>query len=177
MSVWRWLALAAAGAAVTSVRRRRTRRSPSVVSVAGRAGRSVEVARLASQVGATAASNRARRVFASAERREALDAELQLRTAEQVAASLGNMKGALMKLGQLASFLDTAMPDAARDALAQLQQDAPQMSGELARGVVEADLGATLGRLFGEWDAVAVAGASVGQVHRALSREVRGVVG
>ena len=102
MSVWRWLGLGALAAAATAGVRRRRHRLPSVISVAGRAGRSAEVARLASHVGATAASNRARRVFASAERREALDAELQLRTAEQVAEALGNLKG--LKLSHLSEF-------------------------------------------------------------------------
>src|SRR5207253_8690924 len=109
MAAWRWLALA--GLAAVVARRRYANRPRHVVSAAGRVSRGAEVARLASQVGAAAASNRARRVFASAERREALDAELQLRTAEQVAGVLGNMKGALMKVGQLASFVDDGMPE------------------------------------------------------------------
>ena len=86
------------------------------------------------------ATNRARRVFASAERKEALDAELELRTAEDVAATLGNMKGALMKLGQIASFVDDGMPEPVRQALEQLQADAPPMSAELAAEVVEQEL-------------------------------------
>ena len=143
--------------------------------MASRVGRSTEVARLASHVGATAASNRARRVFASAPRRQALDAELQLRTAEQVAETLGHMKGALMKVGQLASFVDDAMPEPVRAALGQLQQDAPPMSADLAAEVVEGELGAGPERLFQEWDPVPIASASIGQVHRAITRDDRAV--
>src|SRR6266550_7232921 len=175
MSVWRWLGLGALAAAATAGVRRRRRRLPSVISVAGRAGRSAEVARVASHVGATAASNRARRVFASAERREVLDAELQLRTAEQVAEALGNLKGALMKVGQLASFVDDAMPEPVRLALGQLQQDAPPMSAELAAEVVERELGAGPDARFLEWDPVPIAAASIGQVHRAITRDERAV--
>ena len=43
-----------------------------------------------------------------------------------------------MKIGQLASFLDDGMPENMRASLAQLQQDAPPMSVELAAGVIQA---------------------------------------
>ena len=73
--------------------------------------------RLGARVGGAAATNRARWLFASAERKEELDAELELKTAEEVANVLGNMKGALMKIGQLASFVDDGMPEPVRQAL------------------------------------------------------------
>ena len=52
-------------------------------------------------------------------------------------ASSGNMKGALMKLGQMVSYLDEGLPEHVRAALAQLQHDAPPMSGELAAAMVD----------------------------------------
>ena len=137
--------------------------------------RNAAVARLAGQVGANVAVTRAQKVFASAARREELDAALALKSAEQVAASLGNMKGALMKIGQLASFLDDAMPEPVREALAQLQQDAPPMAPELAAGVVETELGAAPDVVFAQWDEVPIAAASIGQVHRAMTRDGRAV--
>ena len=100
-----------------------------------------ELLRLGARTGGGYAGNRARRVFASAERRAELDTEHELRTAAQVGEALGNMKGALMKLGQMASYLAPGLPEPVRDALAQLQQDAPPMSPELAAGVVEQELG------------------------------------
>jgi len=135
--------------------------------------RNAELAKLAGQVGAGTATNRARRVFASAARRDALAEELQLQTAEQVAQTLGNMKGAFMKIGQLASFLDDAMPEPVRQVLSQLQQNAPPMSAELAAQMVESELGAAPVKLFDEWDPVPIASASIGQVHRAMTADGR----
>ena len=150
-------------------------RSLPPVSATSFASRNASLAALAGQVGARRASRSARSLFASAARKEDLDQELQLRTAEQVAATLGNMKGALMKIGQLASFLDDGMPKPVREALAQLQQDAPPMSAELAAQMVEAELGGVPEKLFAEWDPVPIASASIGQVHRAITADGRAV--
>ena len=95
---------------------------------------------------------RARKLFAGAERRVELDAERQLRSAEQIAERLGHMKGALMKVGQMASYLDDGLPEPVRLALAELQSNAPPMSAELAAGVVEQELGMPPEKLFVEWD-------------------------
>ena len=145
------------------------RRGPAPAPVvASRSARNVETARLASTIGAGVAVTRARKVFASAQRRQELDEALSLRTAEQVVESLGGMKGALMKVGQMASYLDDGLPEPIRDALASLQAGAPPMSGELAAECVERELRWRPEDLFVEWDPIPLAAASIGQVHRAL---------
>ncbi len=119
--------------------------------------------------------HRARRVFAAAERREELDRRFEIRSVEQVVATLGNLKGALMKLGQMASYLDQGLPEHVRSALAQLQADAPPMSPELAASAVAAELGAPPEEIFATWDPLPIAAASIGQVHRAITRDGRAV--
>ena len=160
-------AAGAIGAGLVALRRRRrtARRSTLRTSFSGR---TADLAGLGVRIGGTYASTAARKVFASAERKEALDREREMRTAEHVRDRLGGMKGALMKIGQMASYLDEGLPAPLRAALSELQSDAPPMSGELAAEVIERELGKRPEDLFVEWDPVPIAAASIGQVHRAL---------
>jgi predicted unusual protein kinase regulating ubiquinone biosynthesis (AarF/ABC1/UbiB family) len=137
--------------------------------------RNFRLARLGLRGGRRYAGHRARRLFASAERRDALDTEFQIRTAEDVTTELGNMKGAMMKIGQMASYLDTGLPDHVRQTLASLQYEAPPMAPELAAEHVKSELGGWPHELFVEWDSVPIASASIGQVHRAITNDGRAV--
>ncbi|MCX7620536.1 MAG: AarF/ABC1/UbiB kinase family protein [Acidimicrobiales bacterium] len=148
-----------------------TRQHEFPVRHASAAARNARLASLGAKAGGTYAVHRARRVFASAERKAALDLEFEMKTAEQVAEALGQMKGALMKLGQMASYLDQGLPEHVRAALADLQKDAPPMSAELAAQMVHEELGADPTEVFHEWDPVPIASASIGQVHRAITNE------
>jgi predicted unusual protein kinase regulating ubiquinone biosynthesis (AarF/ABC1/UbiB family) len=157
-------------------RRRRPRPEPgAVISATGRSARSAALARFGARTGGSYAAHRARSVFATAGRREELNDAFALRTAEQVAEELGNLKGAMMKLGQMASYLDQGLPSPIRTALAELRQDAPPMSAELAAGVLRSEFDMGPEELFAEWDPVPLASASIGQVHRAITHDDRAV--
>jgi len=101
------------------------------------------------------------------ERRQAILDAHHLRSAEDVLAAMGQMKGAVMKLAQIASFVSDDVPEQYRTALKQLQTAAPPMSFGLARKVIEDDLSAPLERLFAEIEPTPLAAASIGQVHAA----------
>lgn len=141
----------------------------------GLAHRNLRLARLGARGGRRYAWHKARRTFASVDRQLELDQEFQIRTAEDVTRELGNMKGAMMKLGQMASYLDTGLPDNVRTVMASLQSDAPPMAPELAAGQIETQLGAPPERLFARWDPEPFAAASIGQVHRAITNDGRAV--
>ena len=166
------VALGAIGVAVAG---RTADRPHGAVRHGRRARRNLRLAALGARTGGSYAGHRARRLFADAERRRQLDTAFELKTAEQVTEALGHMKGALMKLGQMASYLDQGLPEHVRTALADLQHNAPPMSAELAAAMVRDELGAGPEELFAEWDPVPIASASIGQVHRAITRDGRAV--
>ena len=114
-------------------------------------------------------SARPRGMGTPAERRAELDEQFAIRTAEDVAKELGEMKGVLMKAGQLVSFIFEALPEEAQAALATLQADAAPMAPSLAAGVVTPELGNPPERVFLDWTDLPVAAASIGQVHRAVT--------
>jgi len=137
--------------------------------------RGLAALRLVARGGARYAGNAPRLFAAAGEHRQRLRQDLALRTAEDVAQTLGAMKGVLMKIGQMASYLDDGLSPAVRRTLARLQDSVPPMSAELAAGVVEAELSLPPQVAFARWDPEPIAAASIGQVHRAITRDDRAV--
>ena len=140
-----------------------------------RIGRTLRVWRLTARNAVRFVAHRGRRRVTPRNRRAVLDDAFALRTADDVARELGNMKGALMKAGQLVSFVVEALPENAQQALSSLYADAPPMSAELAASVVRNEFGRPPESVFLDWSRVPAAAASVGQVHRAVTRDGRHV--
>lgn len=130
-------------------------------------------ARLAGQTGKSAARFIGTRLkaFANPERAQEFVDGFHEQTAEQLVEMLGEMKGAAMKLGQIASFYELSGPDETmgtyREALTMLQNSAPPMDAAMSRRVIEEEFGAPVEEVFATFEDEAVASASIGQVHRA----------
>jgi len=163
----RLLATAMAGAATLLLPRRRPGRL--------RLDRARAALRLAARGGARYAASAPRLFAVAGERRQQLREDLALQTAEDVAGTLGAMKGVMMKIGQMASYVDDGLSPAVRQTLARLQDSVPPMSPGLAAAVVEEELGAPPDRAFARWDPRPIAAASIGQVHRAVTLDGRAV--
>jgi predicted unusual protein kinase regulating ubiquinone biosynthesis (AarF/ABC1/UbiB family) len=106
--------------------------------------------------------------------REKMAAEVK-KTAEAMLRTLGEMKGLPLKLGQMASYIDGLAPPGYEErfqrALKRLLDKAPPLSPEAAVQMVTAELGAPPEEVFGRWDPEPFAAASIGQVHRARTRD------
>jgi len=101
---------------------------------------------------------------------EAVLAEVQQRTAEQLFRTLGELKGGAMKVGQQMSILESALPEdwvaPYRAQLTALQDSAPPMPTQTVRDIIEGDLGPGWRDQLVEFDPMPAAAASIGQVHQ-----------
>lgn len=97
------------------------------------------------------------------------------KTAEAMLKTLGEMKGLPLKFGQMASYIDGLAPPGYEErfqrGLKKLLDKAPPLSPEAAVQQVTSELGAHPEEIFGHWEREPFAAASIGQVHRARTRE------
>ncbi|GAA4031221.1 AarF/ABC1/UbiB kinase family protein [Allokutzneria multivorans] len=108
-----------------------------------------------------------------------VSAEFSAKTAEQVFAVLGQLKGGAMKFGQALSVFEAAVPEEMaapyREALTKLQSAAPALPAKTVHRVLAEQLGRSWEQRFSSFDDVPAAAASIGQVHRATWHDGREV--
>ena len=95
------------------------------------------------------------------------------RHSEDLRLALGGLKGPLMKAAQILATIPDALPREYAEALRQLQANAPPMGWHFVRRRMRTELGADWQRRFESFEREAAAAASLGQVHRAVSRDGR----
>ena len=146
----------------------------------GRIRRTAQVGSVVGTQGARYAGTRAANLTRSPE--EAADAleRRHLEAAQRMVATLGKMKGAAMKIGQLASFIDTEfLPPEYRelyqDQLATLRTQAPTMPWKDVHKVLQEEWEEPCEELLEDIEHEAAAAASIGQVHRAVLPDGRRV--
>jgi len=123
--------------------------------------RTFVTARLASKMGAAALKKQLGWSSAEVDERES-----EARAAELVA-QMGKLKGLVMKVGQMASYLPGSMPPAAQRVLAQLQDSTEPMAHSVVEQIIEQELGESASKAFESFERTPFAAASIGQVHSA----------
>lgn len=176
--LWIWVSSAtlSAGVAAIVVLWWLGRRRNDAGIVTSRVGRTTRMIGGSIRMSARHASRKLRHTFMSAESRAALDQRAHEESAKQALETMGQMKGALMKLGQIVSFMDESLPEAYQEQLKKLQAQAPAMSYDVVARVVREDLGKEPESLFNRFDRAPLAAASIGQVHRARLKDGTDVV-
>jgi len=90
---------------------------------------------------------------------------------EDILSTLGQMKGAAMKVGQIASQMSHLFPDEIAEKLQQLQHYAEPMPYELMAKSIRDSLGFSPEQLFRRFELEPFAAASIGQVYRAVTHQ------
>jgi predicted unusual protein kinase regulating ubiquinone biosynthesis (AarF/ABC1/UbiB family) len=97
-----------------------------------------------------------------------------VRNATRIVQTLGEMKGAAMKVGQMLSLHEGLLPPEVSDVLRSLQKEAPKVPAEVMEYEVRGAL-KNFDELFESMETDAFAAASIGQVHRGRLKDGRPV--
>src|ERR671922_2650373 len=122
------------------------------------------------------AGTRAANLVRSPERADEATGERAAALARELVEQLGRMRGAAMKVGQVLSTVDfTAIPESEREdfkrTLAALRDDVPPLPFPKMERLIREELGGPIDEFFSDFEREAFAAASIGQGHRAVTRD------
>jgi predicted unusual protein kinase regulating ubiquinone biosynthesis (AarF/ABC1/UbiB family) len=145
-----------------------------------RIARSTRLGGLVAGQSARWVGTRAANVLRSPDRADAATGERAAALARELVEQLGQMRGAAMKVGQVLSTIDfTALPEDEREnfkqTLAALRDDVPPLPFKQVEKLLREELGEKPATVFASFEETAFAAASIGQVHRAVTRDGRPV--
>jgi len=141
-----------------------------------RISRSARLGGLVAGQSARWVGTRAANVVRSPERADEATGERAAALARELVEQLGQMRGAAMKVGQVLSTVDfTALPEDERESfkqtLAALRDDVPPLPYKQVEKLLRSELGEKPSAIFASFEEEAFAAASIGQVHRAVTRD------
>ena len=135
--------------------------------VTSRTSRFFRLTGLTGRVSSSYTGQRIKEFFLDDRRIPLSRSQTHARNAERIVQTLGELKGAVMKVGQYMSIQTDLLPKEFADVLASLQKSAPPVEYDLVASVISSEFGKEPEALFAHFDTEPHASASIGQVHRA----------
>ena len=135
-----------------------------------------KLASMTAQVSGRFAQSKVKQWLQSEDAAQQSQNEMLVKNSQTIAKTLGELKGAVMKVGQMASITTDILPEPLAEALKALQKEAPPVGFEVIKTQVEKELEGSLEDLFSDFSQTSYAAASIGQVHRARLKDGREVI-
>ena len=138
--------------------------------------RFMKLAGMTASIATKAVSTSIKSINADEDKKQQAKSELYQEIGVKIADTLGEMKGAVMKVGQIASQYKDIFPAEVQASIAKLQRQAPALPFPQIKKQVEKELGKPLEELFQSFEETPFAAASIGQVHKAVLPDGQAVV-
>lgn len=139
-------------------------------------GRLLRLTGMTTSIASRVAGHQVKKLFQDEAAQQRDREKLMRDVGRQVAETLGQMKGAVMKVGQIASQMQDLLPAEIAEALTVLQKSSAPMPFSIIKRQLKKELGDEPTNLFASFEEKPFAAASIGQVHRATLKDGSEVV-